>query len=145
MNTENKNVLTSLLHLVLKLETQDPTITDDINVVLDSQNFQIDEDIIVSIEETVIRCLYNPNRDMTFINRAINSMTFVDNEYLKAMVDVLTIENIDVDYINSLLDKEIVFKKVQHEFMYYRTLSRLAIGTSNADLIKKAIDKIESL
>ncbi|MNM41318.1 hypothetical protein D3C81_521340 [compost metagenome] len=81
----------------------------------------------------------------------VESLLFLDQTFFKVKIDVRNTEGMTnqqrIDLVGSYLNDETTlnFKEESNRYKSYYDLSKIAISTGQAELIKKAIEKINEI
>lgn len=145
----SKEVIETFLSLSLKLNEMDETVATEIEFLntLPQEQYEVNN-LYNSTEISILRNVDTMGEEyLSFIESVIDSMTFIDNEYIKHMIQVRKL-NIQpsIESLKEQIEKEVPrFRTQNHDFMYHHAVSVLAIGIGDSDLIRKAIERVQAL
>lgn len=149
MDIQQKNNLTDILSIKLKLSNKDLSCIDDINRILqtdvlgESDKALLQDIIIMAFEKICIK-------EISFIKEVLQNTELPNKEYLLARFESnYVLFNRDkynlTDYIFDTLDKNFTGITEQEEVALYQIISRLSVLEGSPEIIKLTMDKIQSL
>lgn len=151
LNENEKASLVTYMTVCMKINEKDDSVAEDIERLNALAEFLIPGQSD-SIEELILTNLrtYAAKQDDSFekfINSHVERFKFLDLGYLRNMM-VLdgAFGNVPTYAIETLLNApNPTFSSREKEFHFYHTLSNRAIQTGNSDLIRRAIEKVQSV
>ncbi|MNV40689.1 hypothetical protein D3C71_1323040 [compost metagenome] len=104
------------------------------------------------ISEALLREIETKNNlNIDLMKSIVESLLFLDQTFFKVKIDVRNTEGMTnqqrIDLVGSYLNDETTlnFKEESNRYKSYYDLSKIAISTGQAELIKKAIEKINEI
>lgn len=148
MTIQEQQFLIATMNLSIKLKTNDTTVMDDIAVInasaLLTDNAKLNISNIIEDECNEVTTL---NKDL--LKKVINSLEFLDQAYFFELIEFTIVDKLDKkaceEYLNIVLSRQFTFKDPRRLYFFFTRLVNMCIVTRNSDLIKKAIDKIQSI
>lgn len=149
MEIVQKNNLTTMLGIKLKLMNKDLGCIEDINSILKLEELSLQEsELLNDIIDTYFQetCI----DDFDFVKKILNEINIANRDYLLAKYESIHVlykpEKYNLtDYIFDTLDKKFTDITNEQEFTLYQIISRLSIIEGSPEIIKLTIDKIQSL
>jgi len=148
METSQKEVLTSILTINLKLINKDITCVDDINDLLTADLSYSDKEMLNNTLDNNLQSICV--EDFNFVKAVINESNLINKEYLLAKfqsIDVINnMDKYDIkQYLTSAFAKTYTGITSQEEYWLYQSYVRLSIAQGDSEIIRLAIDKIQAL
>ncbi|MGC5327118.1 hypothetical protein [Brevibacillus sp. SYSU BS000544] len=148
MLQENREFLVSLLNLNLKLDALDETIVNELESIFANEAINnYEKQLVVEQLRKRIELISDQNKD--FLQKVVSH--FPDNIYVHDYLRLQLIELGDVkenisSILENILNKTYDFAEDQKlEYMFYDKIVKFTILQGESELIKKAIDKIQSI
>ncbi|GEM_PF-6807231 len=148
METSQKEILTSILTINLKLINKDITCVDDINDLLTADLSYSDKEMLNNTLDNNLQSICV--EDFNFVKAVINESNLINKEYLLAKfqsIDVINnMDKYDIkQYLTSAFAKTYTVITSQEEYWLYQSYVRLSIAQGDSEIIRLAIDKIQAL
>jgi len=148
METSQKEILTSILTINLKLINKDITCVGDINDLLTDDLSYSDKEMLNNTLDNNFQSICV--EDFNFVKTVINESNLINKEYLLAKFESIdVINNMDKydikQYLTSAFAKTYTGITSQEEYWLYQSFVRLSIAQGDSEIIRLAIDKIQAL
>lgn len=148
METSQKEILTSILTINLKLINKDITCVYDINDLLTADLSYSDKEMLNNTLDNNLQSICV--EDFNFVKAVINESNLINKEYLLAKfqsIDVINnMDKYDIkQYLTSAFAKTYTGITSQEEYWLYQSYVRLSIAQGDSEIIRLAIDKIQAL
>lgn len=143
-----KTTLLSIMSLAHKISIMDENIAEDVEFLLTVPEDEYNTNSSFrALEESILNETLSVQPEyVEYILSIIDSLTFIDNNYIRKTFELRKLDGkMTVEILEGLLDDEPVFRTAGHSFDYYHTLSNLTISLGNSPLIQKAIDKVQTI
>lgn len=151
INEISKKVMVGFMTICVKINEMDDTIAEDIKDMNDmaadmipGQADTIEETILTNVRTHAAK---GSSDFETFIKAHLGNMRFLDQAYIRNMMVLdATFGSVPTYALQTLLNAPAPsFNKKEKEFHFYHTISNRAIQTGNSDLIRQAIERVQSL
>lgn len=143
-----KDALLAFMGLATKINDMNRDITEEVTLIaqLPPEHYETNNSF-KSLEEALLNSAkgFDPAY-VDYVLEITDQLQFIDHEYIRGLMEIRRMDgNMSVQKLTELLQREIIFKNVNHAFDYYQVISNLAISISDSDLIKAAITKVQTL
>lgn len=151
LGTNERDTLIAVMSVCAKLGEMDDSIVEDIEklnslalYMIPGQSDSIEETILVHIRRHAAE---QSDAFEKFIASHLDRFKCIDVSFVRNMMILDgAFGNVPTYAIESILNApRPKFSKAEKEFQFYHTLSNRAIQTGNSELIRRAIERVQSL
>lgn len=144
---ENRIFLLNLLQLTSNIMENN---NEAIKIVEEFNKVELTKDQQGQLKENIFLLINKSMKNINLLKEVVSNIKILNKEYLLSLIELKNIDFSNISLLKSIVSKNlsnqtIVFDDNIDKYMYYSLLVNLTIASRDIDLIKLAIDKIQSI